>query len=92
MGAVFLYTNQEEHYLDYFLLLLNFWEYIPKENQLNDLRSFIQKYYRDKIYIDIFDTAVKENKKANKKVEKYMIYSEQKDHLVSLGTKWNITH
>ena len=92
MGAVFLYPNQEEHYLDYFLLLLNFWEYIPKENHLNDLRSFIEKYYKDKIYIDIFDTAVKENKKANKKFENYIVDSEKKYHLVSLGTKWqNIT-
>ena len=37
IGAVFLYPNQKDHYIDYFLLLLNFWEYIPKDNQINDL-------------------------------------------------------
>ena len=34
IGAVFLYPNQEKFYLNYFLLLLNFWEYIPTENQI----------------------------------------------------------
>ena len=70
IGAVFLYPNQEEHYLDYFLLLLNFWEYIPKEEQLNDLRIFIQKYYKDDKYINIFDIAVRENKASNQKFTK----------------------
>ena len=67
MGVVFLYPNQEEHYLDYFLLLMNFWEYIPTDQQINDLRLFIQKYYKDNQYINIFDTAVRENKAANQK-------------------------
>ena len=48
IGAVFLYPNQEEHYLDYFLLLLNFWEYIPTDQQINDLTIFIEKYYKEK--------------------------------------------
>ena len=65
IGAAFLYPNQERHYLDYFLLLLNFWEYIPKDNQINDLRLFIQKYYKDRRYINIFDLAVNLNKEAN---------------------------
>ena len=68
MGAVFLYSNQEEHYLDYFLLLLNFWEYIPSDEQLNDLRNFIKKYYKDDKYINIFDIAVRENKIAYQKL------------------------
>ena len=67
MGVVFLYPNQEEHYLDYFLLLMNFWEYIPTDQQINDLRLFIQKYYKDNKYINIFDIAVRENKAANQK-------------------------
>ena len=52
IGAAFLYSNQENYYLDYFLLLLNFWEYMPKEEQINDLRIFIQKYYKDIKYIN----------------------------------------
>ena len=67
IGAVFLYPNQEEHYLDYFLLLLNFWEYIPQEEQINDLRIFIKKYYKNENYINIFDLAVTKNKKVNNK-------------------------
>ena len=92
IGAVFLYPNQKEHYLDYFLLLLNFWEYIPKDNQINDLRLFIKNYYKNKTYIDIFDEAVVQNKKVNKKIEKYVNKIEEKKYLVSLGTKWNITN
>ena len=51
IGAVFLHPNQEQHYLDYFLLLLNFWEYIPKDFQINELRIFIKKYYKGVYYI-----------------------------------------
>ena len=89
IGAVFLYPNQERHYLDYFLLLLNFWEYIPKESQINDLRLFIQKYYKDGKYINIFDSAVNLNKKVNSIFITYNNNSEyNKEVLVSLGTKW----
>lgn len=89
IGAVFLYPNQERHYLDYFLLLLNFWEYIPKDNQINDLRLFIQKYYKDSRYINIFDLAVNLNKKANSRFIKCNNNSEyNKKVLVGLGTKW----
>ena len=35
IGAVFLYSNQEKHFIDYFLLLLNFWEYMPKDEQIS---------------------------------------------------------
>ena len=34
IGAVFLYKNQEEHYIDYFLLLFSFWEKMPDETQI----------------------------------------------------------
>ena len=91
MGAVFLYPNQEDHYLDYFLLLLNFWEYIPTEKQISDLRLFIKTYYKDDIYINIFDMAVMKNKNVNNKFAKYIKDSEEKKYLVSLGTKWNRT-
>ena len=69
MGAVFLYSNQEEHYLDYFLLLLNFWEYIPSDEQTNDLRRFIKQYYKDNEYINIFNIAVRENIAAYQKFQ-----------------------
>ncbi len=92
IGAAFLYKNQEKHYLDYFLLLLNFWEYIPTDEQLNDLRDFIKKYYKDEIYINIFELAVRLNKNANQKFQKNNNISEEKKYLVSLGNKWNITN
>ena len=88
IGAVFLYPNQKEHYLDYFLLLLQFWEYIPKDNQINDLRNFIKDYYKDSIYINIFNVAVNANKKVNNKFKKYINKIEEKKYLISLGTKW----
>lgn len=78
IGAVFLNPNQEEHYIDYFLLLLNFWEYIPKEKYINDLKLFIQKYYKNNKYINIFNTAVIMNKKANYRFMQYMNNSYKK--------------
>ena len=74
MGAVFLYKNQEKYYLNYFFLLLAFWEYIPKDNEINDLRIFIKKFYKKDIYLKIFDTAVKNNKIFINNHQKY--YSE----------------
>ena len=52
IGAVFLYNNQENHYFDYFVLLLGFWEYMPKDNEINDLRLFIKNYYKKDIYFE----------------------------------------
>ena len=90
IGAVFLYPNQKDHYIDYFLLLLNFWEYMPNDNQLNDLRLFIQKYYKNTKYINIFDRAIRENKKANNRFMKESKNNlEEKNILVGLGSKWN---
>lgn len=91
LGAAFLYPNQKSHYLDYFLLLLNFWEYIPKVNQIKDLRRFIKKYYKKKIYINIFDKAVNLNKIANEKFMNFSDKMEELKYLFNLGTKWNIT-
>ena len=59
IGAVFLYPNQKSHYLDYFLLLLNFWEYMPNDNQISDLRIFIKEYYKNDFYLKLFNMAVK---------------------------------
>lgn len=63
IGAVKLYPNQEEHYKDYFLLLMSFWEEMPTDSQIKDLRKFIKKYYVNKIYLNIFDSAVEKNRK-----------------------------
>lgn len=71
MGAVFLYNNQESHYLDYFFLLLTFWEYMPKDNEINDLRIFIKNYYKKDIYLKLFDTAVIKNNISIKYHKKY---------------------
>lgn len=61
MGAVFLYENQKEHYLDYFLLLNGFWEYMPSEKQIRDLTLFIKKYYKNDIFIKLFNNSVTNN-------------------------------
>lgn len=71
MGAIFLYNNQEKHYLDYFFLLLAFWEYIPKDKVINDFRIFIQNFYKKDIYLKIFDKAVMKNKISYKNQQKY---------------------
>jgi hypothetical protein len=31
IGAIYLYKDQQKYYLDYFLLLLNYWEYMLSE-------------------------------------------------------------
>ena len=49
IGAIFLSNNQEKHYLDYFFLLFAFWEYMPKDNEINDLRIFIKNFYKKDI-------------------------------------------
>lgn len=61
-GAVILYPNQKSHFLNYFLLLLNFWQYMPTDNQINDLRIFIKKYYNNSFYLRLFNIAVDKNK------------------------------
>ena len=53
MGAIFLYKNQEQHYLDYFFLLFAFWEYIPKDNEIKDLRIFIKNFYKKDILFSL---------------------------------------
>ena len=62
IGAIFLEPNQERFYLNYFLLLLTPWEYIPNENHIIELREFIIKYYKKDIYLLLFNRAVEENK------------------------------
>ena len=61
IGAVCLYPNQKKYYLNYFLLLLTPWEYIPVEKHIKELQIFIGKFYRNKIYLDLFNKAIQEN-------------------------------
>ena len=58
IGAVFLYKDQKQHYLDYFLLLNGFWEYMPSKKQIEDIRIFIKKYYNNDLYLQLFDNSV----------------------------------
>ena len=62
LGVAFLYNSQESHYIDYFLLLNSFWEYMPSDKQIYYLRKYIQKYYKKEIFIKLFDHSVKYNK------------------------------
>jgi hypothetical protein len=62
IGAVFLYNNQSNHYLDYFLLLLSPWQYMPNKKYINELYNFIKKYYKNDIYLQIFNESIKYNK------------------------------
>lgn len=77
IGAIFLYNNQKNHYLDYFFLLLTFWEYMPKDNEINDLRIFIKEYYKKDIYLKLFDLAVSKNKIAI--IEHNLSYNNRKN-------------
>ena len=47
------------------------WEYIPSEEQIEELRIFIKKYYKKNIYLDIFNHAVNENKIYINKIAKF---------------------
>ena len=77
IGAVILHKNQQKHYLDYFLLLTTLWEYMPSESQINDLRLFIKKYYKEDIYFYLFNLSVEKSKKFlnkyNKLIKSYNI-------------------
>lgn len=88
IGAIFLYPHQERHYLDYFLLLLNFWEYMPNENQINDLRIFIKKYFKKDIYLKIFNMAVSKNENYIKRFQNLNNNSNNyKNIILNLGSK-----
>ena len=62
IGAVFLNSNNENDYLNLFLLLLSPWEYMPSNIHIEELRAFISKYYKKKIFLHLFNRAVEENK------------------------------
>ena len=68
IGAIYLSKNQKQYYLNYFLLLMTVWEYMPTDVQLNGLRDFIIKYYKDEVLLKIFERTVYFNKKFFKKL------------------------
>ena len=61
IGALKLAQEQQKYYYIYFLALGIQWEYMPSEIELKLMRDFFMKYY-GKIYIEVFDDAVKKNK------------------------------
>ena len=61
IGAIHLYPNQKKYYLNYFLLLMSPWEYMPNEKYIQELREFIKKYYKEEIYLNLFNKAFEEN-------------------------------
>ena len=58
IGAICLAENQKKYYLNYFLLIMTIWQYIPSDKQLTGLRKFIEKYYEDKTLLRIYDNSV----------------------------------
>lgn len=78
IGAVYLNSHQEKYYINYFLLLLNFWDYMPNDNQINDLRIFIKNYYKKDIYLNIFEKAVFYNKKIFDRLNLNKIFNNNK--------------
>ena len=48
IGAIYLYKNQKNYYLDYFLLLLSYWEYMLSKKQIKKLKIFIKNIIKKK--------------------------------------------
>jgi len=70
IGAIFLYKNQSNHYLDYFLALMTVWDYMPNNTQLNDLINFVKKYYNNEYLAQLFNESIRFNKAFFKKFNK----------------------
>lgn len=79
IGVVCLSKNQKKYFMNYFLLLMNIWQYLPTNEQLDGLRKFIIKYYDNKLFLRIFDFSVEKNIKffQNLKENKYECYKHQ---------------
>ena len=75
IGVICLNKNQKQYYLNYFLLLMNIWQYLPTEEQLIGLRKFIIKYYNNDVLLRIYDYSVEQNRKffINLKNKKYKL-------------------
>lgn len=61
IGALKLDKDQKKYYINYFLALGNYWEYMPDNNDLQKMRDFYMKFYGIE-YVKIFDDSVNKNK------------------------------
>ena len=66
IGVIFLEKNQQRFYQNYFLLLMNFWEEMLSDEQIFKFRLFLQKYYKQEKYLNIFENAILYNKEYQK--------------------------
>ena len=71
IGAVILDRNQENNFLNYFLLLLSPWDYLPNKSYINELRIFIKKYYIKDVYLFLFNKSYEENELYVKKHQSF---------------------
>lgn len=81
IGAVLLDSNQKKYYQEYFRLLGGQWYYFPKEEHINQLRSFFKKYYEKdcKECLIIFEEAISFNRAYVKNHPKPKIYNYNSD-------------
>ena len=62
---------------------------MPNENQIDDLRIFIKKYYKKDIYLNIFNMAVSNNKNYIKRFKNINITSDYyKKIVINLGSNY----
>ena len=66
LGFIFLEKNQEKYYENYFLLLMCIWENSLTDEEIFQMRLFIEKYYKKEKYINIFENAILYNKEYQK--------------------------
>ncbi len=75
IGALKLSKNQKKYYYQYFLILGTQWQYLPSDRELEILKNFFKKHYKEK-YVIIFDNAVEKNKlRFNNAPQKHKISS-----------------
>ena len=66
IGVIFLEKNQEKFYENYFLLLICLWENMLSDEEIYQMRLFIEKYYKKEKLINIFENAILYNKEFQK--------------------------
>ena len=71
IGLIMLEKNQEKFYENYFLMLLNIWENMLTDEEIFQLRLFIEKFYKKEKYINIFENAVLYNKNYQKILQNF---------------------
>ena len=69
MGAVILDDDIYGRVFDIFFSIYSNWNYIPSENQVNDLMNHIKKYYGIK-YLNLFKEAIQKNIKGKRKIKR----------------------